>query len=133
MSEIDVSKCRFYEFDGICGSPINKNELECNKITNEMCYYKQLQQLKAENEELKNKNQKMYKMGCKNFVAIEQAKRLYKINKCLDEIEEIVKDICDEECDFKWCKGKKHCGDDDCRYMQIMQKIKEVKGNEKHR
>lgn len=44
------NKCNFY--DGICKSPINKSDLECSLIPIERCYYKQLQQLKQENEKL---------------------------------------------------------------------------------
>lgn len=38
----------------------------------------------------------------------------------------MLKEICMEECSFDWNKtSKKHCGDCDCRYGQILQKISE--------
>ena len=82
--------------------------------------YEQLDQLKAENEELRKENQEMYKMGCENFVAIDQAKRLYKLNKCLDEIEE---SFCKEY------SGSQYTEEAHIAYWanQILQKIKEVK------
>lgn len=47
--------------------------------------------------------------------------------KTLAEIKEMLKEICMEECSFDWNKtSKKHCGDCDCRYGQILQKISEV-------
>lgn len=55
--EIDVSKCRRYmSIDGCCLASYEENELGgswefCKDNPN--CYYKQLQQLKQENEELK--------------------------------------------------------------------------------
>jgi len=52
--EMNVKECAFYN-DKICKSPINKNCKECESIRIEQCYYKQLQQLKQENEELKEK------------------------------------------------------------------------------
>lgn len=50
------------------------------------------------------------------------------INKAsLKAIEKIIENICVEECGFKWGKNTKHCGDDDCRYMRIMEQVKKVK------
>lgn len=44
----------------------------------------------------------------------------------LAEIKQMLKEICMEECSFDWNKtSKKHCGDCDCRYGQILQKISE--------
>ena len=46
-----------------------------------------------------------------------------KYEQTLAEIKEILKEICMEECSFDWNKtSKKHCGDCDCRYGQILQK-----------
>lgn len=124
MSEIDVTYCKFARLNDICArSPINTQECKCSKIPIQMCYYKQLQKEKEELKKLKDEilnkkpSEREYCKGC----------TLPAYSDCLDEIEEIVKNICDEECDFKWCKGIKHCGDDDCRYMQIMEKIKQAK------
>lgn len=127
MNKIDVSKCEYYN----CGDCFVEPQVGyCGefrgygKCDNKDCYYKQLQQLKAEYEELKKENEEIYKIGCENFVVIDQAKRLYKLNKCLDEIEEIVKEKC-EDCtidDYSYCP--------ECRYeaiRDIRNKIKEVK------
>lgn len=46
--KIDVSKCAFYN-NGKCNNP---NGMACNCCNNAYCYYKELQQLKAENEKL---------------------------------------------------------------------------------
>lgn len=54
-----------------------------------------------------------------------------KLKNIIDEIENLLKEICNEECDFKWCRGRNHCGDDDCRYMQIMEKVKQAKRSNK--
>lgn len=76
MSEIDVTKC---EYKGgiechIRDYPI----LNCVDVKIEDCHYKQLQQLKQENEELKQKLEKIKRLcinkeearllyGCKDF------------------------------------------------------------------
>ena len=155
MSEIDVSKCAFYYSNGKCNNP---NGTACNCSNTAYCYYKHLQQLKldliiqnealkqseqeglkiiaelkAENEELRNKNQKMYKMGCKNFVAIEQAKRLYKINKCIDDIKGIINNFADEDIitlpDLSKEKNYKLIAEQYAEPIkQIMEKIKQAKG-----
>ena len=54
-----------------------------------------------------------------------------KLKQTLTEIKEMLKEICMEECLFDWNKtNKKHCGDCDCRYGQILQKISECEGND---
>ena len=68
----------------------------------------------------------------KNLViqAIELNERYDKLKQTLAEIKEMLKEICMEECSFDWNKtSKKHCGDYDCRYGQIIQKISEGYGN----
>lgn len=76
MSEIDVSKCTFYN-DGKCNNP---NGMACNCCNNAYCYYKQLQQLKQENEELKNKLDIMT-----NYFEKADGES-FKYKQCLDEI-----------------------------------------------
>lgn len=45
-----MKNCKYYEFDGICGSRNNVKELECKSVPLCMCYYKQLQKLKEGNK-----------------------------------------------------------------------------------
>jgi predicted RNase H-like nuclease (RuvC/YqgF family) len=74
-----------------------------------------------------------YFKGLDNVVIAELAKKSIritaensKLEKTLTEIKEMLKEICMEECLFDWNKtSKKHCGDCDCRYGQILQKISE--------
>ena len=64
----------------------------------------------------------------KECIAINQC--LYKNQQVITEIKEMLKEICMEECSFDWNKtSKKHCGDCDCRYGQILQKISECEEN----
>ena len=54
-----------------------------------------------------------------------------KLRQCLTEIKDMLKEICMEECLFDWNKtSKKHCGDCDCRFMQLLEKISECEGND---
>lgn len=117
MSEIDVKKCPYYE-DGIC---YNEGVLYkyCEQCSD--CMPKQLQQLKAENEELKEKlkiqkNKQLYfecsKMSFKNI--------LYKfasLKQCLDEIEKICKESYTSSQKYYYNTSN-----------IILNKIKEVKG-----
>ena len=53
-----------------------------------------------------------------------EKQQLEQFGQTLTDIKEMLKDICMEECSFDWNKtSKKHCGDCDCRYGQILQKI----------
>lgn len=82
---IDVSKCAFYN-DGKCDNP---NGMACNCCNNAYCYYKELQQLKAENEELKENiklQEDILKLTIRNN------------NRCLDEIEGIAKNGVKDDC-----------------------------------
>lgn len=132
MSEIDVSKYfKTYRNDDGFLFAIKTIGDERELIKEIRKQNEQLQQLKIKNDELKEIRENLHKcnkkiMDEKHNISIKNIK--YK--QCLDEIEKIIKDTCFEECDFKWCKGKKHCGDDDCRYMQIMEKIKQAKETE---
>lgn len=79
MSEIDVSKCEHYNF-GEC----NRYDfpLSCAKCSD--CYYKQLQQLKTENEELKETlaiNKDAF-----NSICVEK----YKLEQKLEKIKEFL-------------------------------------------
>lgn len=110
MKEIDVSDCCYYNGDN---SPFCC-ELYDNECEAQNCYYKQLQQYKQlcaqktvdnfdlikENEELKEN----YRLSCLKC----KFKNAFMV---LDEIEEIASTL---ECD--------------CAIRDILQKIKEVKG-----
>ena len=77
---------------------------------------RQLDQLKAEKEILKEKL----------VISSNSDKKTLKIIQTLTDIKEMLKEICMEECSFDLNKtSKKYCGDYDCRYGQILQKISE--------
>ena len=80
----------------------------------------QLDQLKAEKEILEAHSATL-------DAVIETGRVQYKsLKQTLTDIKEMLKEICMEECSFDWNKtSKKHCGDCDCRYGQILQKIRE--------
>lgn len=118
-NKIDVSKCRFY--NNGCDSHIlcpGDDDVYGD------CYFKQSQRLKTENEELRSDNSMLlaqadadaFTIGNLNF-------KIQKLQQCLNEIEEIVKNTCINRCTNDCLGTKKHCG-----YGQILQKIKEVKG-----
>ena len=126
---------------------LNAKEQECERLNDELYYWvngeycdnkcnvvKELDQLKAENEDLQEQirkhNDDMFKnppekrFYCKGCTLPYVSK---KFKQTLTEIKEMLKEICMEECLFDWNKtSKKHCGDCDCRYGQILQKISEV-------
>lgn len=61
-----------------------------------------------------------------SYCEVNKCNAVIKLRKCLQEIKEILKEICIEECLFDWNKtNKKHCGDCDCRFMQLLEKISE--------
>lgn len=106
MSEIDVSKCRRYmSIDGCCLASYEENELGgswefCKD--NPDCYYKQLQQLKAEKEKYK---------------------------QCLDEIEKIANDDSFPS-DFDVYEERDFYFNQLCKIDSILQKIKQAKEGE---
>ena len=124
MSEIDVSKCKHYRYDGI-KKPLCRSGgctgvyKSCLCVENTDCDYRQLQQLKAENEELRNLHI--------NLVGVKECeiKEISKYKTALDEIEEIAKGTCRKKC------GKNNaCLDTHCGYGHILQLIKQVKEGE---
>lgn len=137
MSKIDVSKCAYYFCKGKCavkGYGISQDithNRECNANNN--CYYKQLQKVKEENELLKNertidlRNQleqlKADNDELRNQVKFKNQFRDYahKYKNALDEIEEII---------LK--RQKEHyCYCDECSpFKEILQLIKQVKDGE---
>lgn len=88
---------------------------------NPNCVYKQLKRKEQECEKLKEAIDGLLK------IQYQLADSCTKYEQTLAEIKEMLKEICMEECSFDWNKtSKKHCGDCDCRYGQILQKISEV-------
>lgn len=110
MSEIDVSKCRYnytsITDDSCCYAESERHVImrKCEDFPN--CYYRQLQQLKQENEELKekiNENNYCYNelLKLKDFF-FNKSKTFY---KCLDEIEGIIEECnansgCYDTCNY---------------------------------
>lgn len=94
-----------------------------NQYSKEIEMYKKCQGKRASKreEELKTDNKHL------NDLLNQALKDYDKTIQTLTEIKEMLKEICMEECSFDWNKtSKKHCGDCDCRYGQILQKISEV-------
>ena len=97
----------------------------------------QLDQLKAENDELRKNLVDKHTSRCFRLVTHREFDKLImetvqlrqenkKLKQTLTEIKEMLKEICIEECLFDWNKtNKKHCGDCDCRFMQLLEKISE--------
>lgn len=95
MSEIDVTYCKFARLNDVCASPINTQECKCSKIPIQMCYYKQLQQAKEENEELRSDNSMLLAKGDANAFVISNLNfKIQKLQQCLDEIEGILSKRC---------------------------------------
>ena len=121
----------------------------CKDIPN--CYYKQLKRKEQKCEGLKRDLHKNFEAKNKLHLIIDrlleasgydtntasaedfedvyenmryEKQQLEQFGQTLTDIKEMLKDICMEECSFDWNKtSKKHCGDCDCRYGQILQKI----------
>lgn len=120
MSEIDVSKCKYY---------LKKNKMDMCKACNsgvgtpyceydENCYYKQLQ---------KSQNTIIVGLQIQTMLLANNSK----LNKCLDEIEEYIDNFCENVCPYYVDEGEScdNCILDDI-VQPIEQKIKEVKGND---
>lgn len=105
MSEIDVSKCKYYN-NGWCELPESRDDIKCKScgdMTLFDCYYKKLQ---------KSQNTIIVGLQIQTMLLANNSK----LNKCLDEVEEICnRPLCPVRCEFTDI---------------ILQKIKEVKGNE---
>ena len=123
----------------------------CNEVDD--CEHKQLQRLKQENETIREHckqvdetNKILYKEKCDLIQENEKLKEDIQAQKglitvggkqqyeltlaydkyktALEEIRNNLKDICDRECNFHWCKGS--CPDSDCDYYTNINKINEV-------
>lgn len=108
MSEIDVSKCKHYKSNGKCKIPHYQQGIKftsCN-CSEWDCYYKQLQ---------KSQNTIIVGLQIQTMLLANNSK----LNKCLDEIEEIVKEYSPLIVATPLYK-----------IDNVLQKIKEVKDNE---
>ena len=113
---VDVSGCIYYD-NGKC---LNDEMVQCSCKNVAVCYYKEYKRKEQECERLKETFDGLFKVQYK------LADNNKKLRQCLTEIKELLKDICIEECCFDWNKtNKKHCGDCDCRFMQLLEKISE--------
>lgn len=107
------------------------NEIELNIKDAFLKYLKYVDKLVKENDELKSENERMWKQGSENYVAIEQAKTIYelqeenkqlkakneKFKQCLEEI----KDYCIETI-----KANKDLNENgDCILAEIIRLLKE--------
>ena len=99
---VNVAGCGYYDSkndkDNWCDLTCTREHapfFRCESMPN--CYYKQLQRLEQQNEKYK---------------------------KALEEIRDNLKDICNTECDFHWCKGV--CSNNYCDYYTNINKINEV-------
>jgi len=109
MSEIiidgvDVRGCEYYK--GKCMEYTHYCQIgckECTDIGTKLCHYKQTEKFKAKIARLEQENKQM--------------------KSALEEIKNDLKEVCKEECDYTKAK---FCGDCDCRYGQILNKINEV-------
>ena len=125
---INVSECPYYiDSDGSCSS----HDCECIKCVHNACFYKDLKAKEQECEELKKQHNGdkglITSTGKMNYQLIQEYDKL---KQTFSEIKEILKEICMEECSFDWNKtNKKHCGDCDCRYGRILQKISKCEEN----
>lgn len=92
-------------------------------------------ELEQENKELKEEKQaiKSY-LGIESKTILERLEELdewkhndklllWNYRSALEEIKNVLKEVCKEECDYT---KPKFCGDCDCRYGQILTKINEV-------
>lgn len=101
--DIDVSECKYYQM-AHCPEGYTCKYHCCD------CYYKQLQQVTVENEELKERA---------SFINADRCAEIMRYKKCLDEIEEICKNSYTTEQQYYYRTSD-----------TILQKIKEVKENE---
>ncbi len=121
---------------------LKAKEQECERLKRD--YFKQnewLQEQKKELDQLKAENDELRQFLSKEPLAIQALQKSYEsyqkstkvfsdwvkdYKQLITEIKELLKDICIEECCFDWNKtNKKHCGDCDCRFMQLLEKISE--------
>lgn len=114
-------------------------------VGDEECYLNRCKRLEQENKELKKQiesDKGLITVGGKQqYQYLQRVEELEQENKelktkldvfaftisqyesALEEVKNVLKEICKEECDYT---KTKFCGDCDCRYGQILNKIEEV-------
>lgn len=124
---VKVEECSYYNKDNTpyC-CEVWDNECEAQN-----CYFKQCKRLEQENKELKEEirfhNKENSSLLAERNAAqigydeIREVRERYR--SALEEIRNDLKEVCKEECDYT---KPKFCGDCDCRYGQILNKINEV-------
>ena len=118
---VDVSECLHYRGEMCC----NEEELSLDCVKNKSCFYKQIIQLKAENERLKEKHKKLtcqiLEISALNKTLVDACKNcddIISYRKALEEIREIAENNMN-------CEGEKL----PCPQSQdILDKINEVLG-----
>lgn len=119
---VDVNECKYlYDDDNLCKigqTPLYNCDSYCGRFCSATrdCYYKQLQRLKAENEQLKEENKKLNKM-----TGIFSTRLCEKYSQALQEIRAIAIHEIKELTDSAINGG---------RYLEILAKINEVIGEE---
>lgn len=130
---VNVAECEYYFKDNgviapdgtsertdICTSPEHTCENNDSCYCNKDCYYKQLQRLKQENEELKEKiNSYICSANCYKY------KEAEKYKQALEEIRDIVEEQCKYNCGISLhnCYDKPRI---DCLFYRIKTKIEQV-------
>ena len=135
MSEIDVSKCEYYnDYYKTCSnfSRFSDDEPYCDPKEFKCSYYinnieQQFQQLKAENKELKKKKEEnttfyLKKYANKDSECLELQHKINVLKQTLTEIKEIMKKHCRKCKKHKLYHFKLCCT---CKYTDILQKISE--------
>lgn len=83
-----------------------------------------LRRLKQENKELKEENIEYdEELAIEKLSHKSDLETLERYRSALEEIKNVLKEVCKEECDYT---KPKFCGDCDCRYGQILNKINEI-------
>ena len=128
MTEENKENCNFqqnYNVFGLDDKPCcYLYHKYCNEI--DSCYFKRCKRLEQENKELKEDVLKWQKEFSRQYQINENkgySKAEENYRSALEEIRNDLKEVCKEECDYT---KPNFCGDCDCRYGQILNKINEV-------
>ena len=104
---VNVAKCQCFENDKClwCKKYYENNVTpNCKEVKD--CYFKQLQRLKQENEELKKRCEELDKM-----TGIFSARLANKYKQSLEKIREIIKTLIMEMPEYHDCYYKDECGE----------------------